>query len=75
MYPRSDILSVKNYYFTKCRPELDGKNGNANTASRNRIVSRLSARFPLLNLAGDDGYIGPSFPLPLQSPSPRKLPL
>ena len=28
-----------------------------------------------LNLAGGDGYIGPSFPLPLQSPSPRKLPL
>ena len=59
----------------KCRPELDGENGNVNTASRNRIVSRLSARFPLLNLAGDDGYIGPSFPLPLQSQSPRKLPL
>ena len=28
-----------------------------------------------MNLAGGDGYIGPSFPLPLQSPSPRKLPL
>ena len=27
-----------------------------------------------LNLAGGDGYIGPSFPLPPQSPSPRKLP-
>ena len=26
----------------KRRPELDGENGNANTGSRNRVVSRLS---------------------------------
>ena len=32
----------------KWRPELDGENGNANTGSWNRVVSRLSARFPVL---------------------------
>ena len=30
------------------RPELVGENGNANTGSRNRVVSWLSARFPVL---------------------------
>ena len=34
----------------KWRPELDGENGNANTGSRNRVMSRLSARFPVLNV-------------------------
>ena len=33
---------------TKWRPELDGENGNVNTGSRNRVVSRLSAHFPVL---------------------------
>ena len=32
----------------KWRPELDGENGNANTGSRNRVVSRLSECFPVL---------------------------
>ena len=32
----------------KWRPELDRENGNANNGSRNRVVSRLSARFPVL---------------------------
>ena len=32
----------------KWRPELNGENGNANTGSRNRVMSRLSARFPVL---------------------------
>ena len=32
----------------KWRPEPDGENGNANIGIRNRVVSRLSARFPVL---------------------------
>ena len=32
----------------KWRPELVGKNGNINNGSRNRVVSRLSARFPIM---------------------------
>ena len=49
----NSIISFISASFTqiaaKLRPELVGENSNPNTGSRNRVVSRLSTRFPVLN--------------------------